>query len=154
MKDRLLQLMQLEQLSPAKFADILGIQRSGLSHILSGRNKPGYEFISKLLLKFTTVSAEWLITGKGKMYKQELVQEQHIDRKKENSRDLFSSQIYEPQKVENQLRENSIKIENKPISNEISLITITLAEQKKECAEKDGQNSWDFKNDVFKCIKK
>jgi transcriptional regulator with XRE-family HTH domain len=114
MKDRLLQLMQLEQLSPAKFADILGIQRSGLSHILSGRNKPGYEFISKLLLKFPTVSAEWLITGKGKMYKQELVQEQHIDRKKENSRDLFSSQIDEPPKVENQLRENSIKIENKP----------------------------------------
>ena len=114
MKDRLLQLMQLEQLSPAKFADILGIQRSGLSHILSGRNKPGYEFISKLLLKFPTVSAEWLITGKGKMYEQELVQEQHIDRKKENSRDLFSSQIDEPQKVENQLRENSIKIENKP----------------------------------------
>lgn len=114
MKDRLLQLMQLEQLSPAKFADILGIQRSGLSHILSGRNKPGYEFISKLLLKFPTVSAEWLITGKGKMYKQELVQEQPIDRKKENSRDLFSSQIDEPQKVESQLRENSIKIENKP----------------------------------------
>ena len=114
MKDRLLQLMQLEQLSPAKFADILGIQRSGLSHILSGRNKPGYEFISKLLLKFPTVSVEWLITGKGKMYKQELVQEQHIDRKNENSRDLFSSQIDEPQKVENQLRENSIKIENKP----------------------------------------
>lgn len=114
MKDRLLQLMQLEQLSPAKFADILGIQRSGLSHILSGRNKPGYEFISKLLLKFPTVSAEWLITGKGKMYKQELVQEQPIDRKKENSRDLFSSQIDEPQKVENQLRENLIKIENKP----------------------------------------
>lgn len=114
MKDRLLQLMQLEQLSPAKFADILGIQRSGLSHILSGRNKPGYEFISKLLLKFPTVSAEWLITGKGKMYKQELVQEQPIDRKKENSRDLFSSQIDETQKVENQLRENSIKIENNP----------------------------------------
>ena len=114
MKDRLLQLMQLEQLSPAKFADILGIQRSGLSHILSGRNKPGYEFISKLLLKFPTVSAEWLITGKGKMYKQELVQEQPIDHKKENSRDLFSSQIDEPPKVENQLRENSIKIENKP----------------------------------------
>jgi transcriptional regulator with XRE-family HTH domain len=114
MKDRLLQLMQLEQLSPAKFADILGIQRSGLSHILSGRNKPGYEFISKLLLKFPTVSAEWLITGKGKMYKQELVLEQPIDHKKENSRDLFSSQIDEPPKVENQLRENSIKIENKP----------------------------------------
>jgi len=114
MKDRLLQLMQLEQLSPAKFADILGIQRSGLSHILSGRNKPGYEFISKLLLKFPTVSAEWLITGKGKMYKQEFVQEQPIERKKDNTRDLFSIQQDEPVKVENQVRENSIKVENKP----------------------------------------
>lgn len=123
MKDRLLQLMQLEQLSPAKFADILGIQRSGLSHILSGRNKPGYEFISKLLLKFPTVSAEWVITGKGKMYKQELVQEQPIDRKMENSRDLFSSQIVEPPKVENQLRENSIKIENKPETRKNRVLT-------------------------------
>ena len=48
------------------------------------------------------------------MYKQELVLEQPIDHKKENSRDLFSSQIDEPPKVENQQRENSIKIENKP----------------------------------------
>jgi len=49
MNRRLQQFLELEQLTPSRLADILGVQRSGLSHILSGRNKPGYEFIHKLL---------------------------------------------------------------------------------------------------------
>ena len=69
MKNRLQQFLEVEQLSPARLAEIMNIQRSGLSHILSGRNKPGFDFIHKLLLKFPTLSADWLITGKGKMYK-------------------------------------------------------------------------------------
>ncbi len=70
MKDRLQQFLTLEQLSPARLSEIIGIQRSGLSHILSGRNKPGFDFINKLLIKFPSINAEWLITGKGKMYKE------------------------------------------------------------------------------------
>ena len=70
MKDRLVQLLQSEQLSPSRFADILGVQRSGISHILSGRNKPGFDFIEKIVIKFPDINAEWLITGKGKMYKE------------------------------------------------------------------------------------
>ncbi|MDX9781699.1 MAG: helix-turn-helix transcriptional regulator [Bacteroidales bacterium] len=73
MKSRLQQFLEVEQLSPARLADVLGIQRSGLSHILSGRNKPGFDFIQKLLTKFPTLSAEWLITGKGKMYKEQVL---------------------------------------------------------------------------------
>lgn len=69
MKDRLQQFLEVEQLSPARLADVMGIQRSGLSHILSGRNKPGFDFIQKMLLRFPTLNSEWLITGKGKMYK-------------------------------------------------------------------------------------
>ncbi len=70
MKERLKRFLELEQLNPAGLADILGIQRSGLSHILSGRNKPGFDLIHKLLLKFPALNAEWLITGKGKVYKE------------------------------------------------------------------------------------
>lgn len=70
MKDRLQQFLQLEQLTPARLSDIIGVQRSGLSHILSGRNKPGFDFIQRLLLKFPALSADWLITGKGKMYRE------------------------------------------------------------------------------------
>lgn len=70
MNSRLQQFLDLENLTPARLADILGVQRSGLSHILSGRNKPGYEFINKLLIKFPAISADWLLTGKGKPYKE------------------------------------------------------------------------------------
>ena len=69
MNSRLQQFLELEKLSPARLADMLGVQRSGLSHILSGRNKPGYDFISKFLNCFPTINADWLLTGKGKPYK-------------------------------------------------------------------------------------
>lgn len=72
MRSRLQQFLNAEQLSPARLSDIIGIQRSGMSHILSGRNKPSFDFIQKLLLKFPTLNSEWLITGKGKMYKESL----------------------------------------------------------------------------------
>ena len=74
MNDRLQRFLELEQLSPSRFADILGVQRSGMSHILSGRNKPSFDFIRKMILKFPTLNAEWLITGKGKVYKEQLSQ--------------------------------------------------------------------------------
>ncbi len=69
MNNRLQQFLELENITPARLADTLGVQRSGLSHILSGRNKPGYEFLTKLLHKFPHINSEWLLMGKGKPYK-------------------------------------------------------------------------------------
>ena len=66
MNRRLQQFLELEQLKPAQFADIMGIQRSNVSHILSGRNKPGFDFIQKFLLKFPSVNPDWLLLGRGK----------------------------------------------------------------------------------------
>ena len=70
MNDRLDKLLMAEQLSPAKFADIIGVQRSSISHIISGRNKPSFDFIAKVLQRFPRINADWLILGKGEMYKQ------------------------------------------------------------------------------------
>ncbi len=70
MNRRLRQFLDLENLSPAQLADILGVQRSGMSHILSGRNKPSYDFINNVLTKFPQLSADWFLTGKGKPYKE------------------------------------------------------------------------------------
>lgn len=71
MNRRLQQFLEVEKLSPARLADTLGIQRSGISHLLSGRNKPSYEFINNFLNRYPQIDATWLITGKGKMYKDE-----------------------------------------------------------------------------------
>ena len=69
MKEQIIKLMEAEGLTPAKFADAIGVQRSSISHILSERNKPSYDFILKILEKFQGINAEWLLTGKGTMIK-------------------------------------------------------------------------------------
>lgn len=65
--DRFLQVMEYYNQSPSKFADELGVIRSSISHIISGRNKPGLDLIQKLLTTFPEVDADWLLLGKGKM---------------------------------------------------------------------------------------
>lgn len=70
MNDRLEKFLKSEQLTPAKFADIIGVQRSSISHLLSGRNKPSFDFIEKVLQHFPKINSEWLLLGKGEMYKQ------------------------------------------------------------------------------------
>jgi transcriptional regulator with XRE-family HTH domain len=70
MTDRLTQFLAAEQLTPARFADAIGVNRAGISHILAGRNKPGYDFLEKLIKHFPEVNVEWFITGRGKMYKE------------------------------------------------------------------------------------
>ena len=71
MKERLMQLMNHLGMTAARFADEIGVQRSGISHILSGRNQPGYDFIVKTLLKFQDIDSDWLLTGRGNMLKDE-----------------------------------------------------------------------------------
>jgi len=69
MEQRLQLFLQMEQLSQSQFADKIGIQRSGVTHLLSGRNKPSFDFITRILRAYPTLNAEWLILGKGKPYK-------------------------------------------------------------------------------------
>ncbi len=52
-------------LSAAAFAGKLGVQRSGISHLLSGRNKPSMDFVLKLTATFPEVDLYWLLNGKG-----------------------------------------------------------------------------------------
>jgi transcriptional regulator with XRE-family HTH domain len=67
MKERIKKYMDHKGLSAAELADIIGVQRSNLSHILTGRNNPGSSFIEKLLQTYPELDARWLITGEGDM---------------------------------------------------------------------------------------
>lgn len=69
MEERLKLFLAMEGLSPSQFADKLGVQRSGVSHLLSGRNKPSFEFISKMLTAWPKLNPDWLIMGTGKAYR-------------------------------------------------------------------------------------
>lgn len=67
MKDRLQQLMQAKGVSAARLGELLDVQPSGISHILSGRNKPSMDFVEKLFTVFPDINPEWFILGKGPM---------------------------------------------------------------------------------------
>ena len=69
MNIRLQQFLSAENLSQAQFADIIGVARASVSHILAGRNKPGFDFIYSMAANFPNLNVEWLVTGRGKMYK-------------------------------------------------------------------------------------
>jgi transcriptional regulator with XRE-family HTH domain len=70
MKDRLTQLLEKKKISPAEFADMIGVQRSNVSHILNGRNNPGFSFIQKVLESFPDLNPRWLIMGEGDIFGQ------------------------------------------------------------------------------------
>lgn len=72
MRDRLLKFMEAEHLQASRLAEILGVQPATISHILNGRNRPSFEFIEKLLQRFPKMNPDWLILGKGNLYRSEL----------------------------------------------------------------------------------
>jgi transcriptional regulator with XRE-family HTH domain len=61
---RITQILEEQQLSSSAFADTIGVQRSSISHILSGRNKPSLDFILKTVRAFPSYSTDWLLFGK------------------------------------------------------------------------------------------
>ena len=75
MKDRILQFLKAENKSSAQLAEEIGVQPSGISHILSGRNKPSLDFVMKMLEKYKFLSTEWLLFGKGTMYREPEMQQ-------------------------------------------------------------------------------
>ena len=54
----------MHNITASSFADTIGVQRSNVSHVLGGRNKPSLDFLEKTLNSFPRVNASWLITGK------------------------------------------------------------------------------------------
>ena len=71
MIDRIKQVIEYVQLSPSAFADTIGISRSGMTHLLTGRNQPSLDVAKKILVKYPEVSTEWLIMGMGEMFRPE-----------------------------------------------------------------------------------
>ncbi len=69
MKDRLAEFLKSEGLSPRKFSDLMDVPPSNISHLLAGRNKPGFEFISRMISRFPNLSPDWLILGVKPMYR-------------------------------------------------------------------------------------
>jgi transcriptional regulator with XRE-family HTH domain len=78
MNTRLKQFLAAENITQAQFADTLNVVRASVSHILSGRNNPSFDFIKAMMANYPALNMEWLMFGKGKMYRTPLPDGDHV----------------------------------------------------------------------------
>ncbi len=76
MNTRLKQFLAAENITQAQFADSINVVRASVSHIISGRNNPSFDFIKAMMSNYPNLNMDWLIFGKGKMYKDTPAQSQ------------------------------------------------------------------------------
>jgi len=69
MVDRIKHIMEFYKLTPASLAEQIGINRSNLTHLFSGRNQPSLELAKKILHCYPDIKTEWLIMGVGEMFR-------------------------------------------------------------------------------------
>lgn len=72
LNERISKVIEYSNLTSSEFADEIDVQRSSISHITSGRNKPSLEFIIKIKSRFPEILWDWLVTGEGEMLKSDL----------------------------------------------------------------------------------
>lgn len=65
MVDRILEILKRKNLTPSQFADEVGVQRSAMSHLLSGRNKPSLDFVLKILKRYPDITSDWMLHGQN-----------------------------------------------------------------------------------------
>ena len=69
MKDRIEKILNDKKITQAEFADFIGVNRSSVTHIMTGRNKTSDTVFARTLLAFPDISPQWLSEGFGEMYK-------------------------------------------------------------------------------------
>jgi transcriptional regulator with XRE-family HTH domain len=132
MKDRISKLLEIEQISPTKFAAMIGTQPSVVSHILNDRNKPSLEVAQKILNAFPTINPDWLILGTGAMYREGLPSRQAslFDIKPEISSKTINYEqksIVQESVVSDSKREDQTKIQEvKVVAKEKTVKKITV----------------------------
>ncbi|MCU0437292.1 MAG: helix-turn-helix domain-containing protein [Raineya sp.] len=87
LSERIKIIIDLKELQPSKFADEIGVQRPNMSHIIAGRNKPGLDFLHKIVKRYPEVNINWLLSGLGEplFNWNEPKGEQEIEEDSENS---------------------------------------------------------------------
>ena len=68
MENRIQKIIDQQGISLNAFAQEIGVNRSTVTHILTGRNKPSVEVLQKILKRFPEISTDWLLLGNGSMH--------------------------------------------------------------------------------------
>lgn len=108
--ERFRYVMKLNSMTASQFADEIGVQRSSVSHILSGRNKPSLEFIQKVMNRFPKVDSTWLINGKTNIGSAPKIESEVKIEKPKQETEEKSKELIQNKPDENALVENSTSV--------------------------------------------
>jgi transcriptional regulator with XRE-family HTH domain len=61
LNEKIKEILAIKEISPSHFADEIGVQRSSISHILSGRNKPSFDIIQKIMRRYPDLGTDWFL---------------------------------------------------------------------------------------------
>ena len=136
MIDRLKVIMEKEALTPSQLADRLQIQRSGISHILSGRNNPSLDFVKKVLTEFPQYDTEWVLFGDT------------------NANSSINNDVYKSEQLDElSLFNDGINSGVVPQPKPVKLKTIPLSSSEKEVEKKSRQPVTPEKTEEKKLVK-
>ena len=135
MKDRILQIMDQEGLTPSAFAEAIGIQRAAMSHITSGRNNPSLDVFTKILDRFTYINPDWLLYGTGNMERDKKISNQpqkqlelfpsasHIQPEKKNISE-FTKETKDktPQNIPKKQKNEPVVLKETPVKKVVKII--------------------------------
>ncbi len=134
MRERIEKFIEAEKLTAAEFADKIGVQRSNVSHVLHGRNNPGFSFIQKILEAYPLLNSRWLLTGQGSIYEKK----QEEPKNKAPEYDLFSTVKSQEESINKQpvtINKNKPEVkqeqENEPAIKPVRAITPQASANKK-----------------------
>ncbi|MDE6452172.1 MAG: helix-turn-helix domain-containing protein [Odoribacter sp.] len=89
MQERFKQLLEEKNLTATRFAAMIKVNASAMSHILNGRSKPGFDVLDKIAQAFPDVNLNWLISGKGAIHNNRILPTEipAQEKEKENTQD-------------------------------------------------------------------
>lgn len=90
LNERISKIIEYSNLTSSEFADEIDVQRSSVSHITSGRNKPSLDFLIKVKEKFPELEWEWLLRGNGEMLIKPEEKTEETEKNKPSLPDLFA----------------------------------------------------------------
>lgn len=127
MIERIRKIIDFKQINAAQFADEIGIQRSALSHVLSGRNNPSLDFMLKIKSAYPEINLDWLLIGSGTMMENLVVEKpkpqmpgkfdleiEFPDKESQIKNETIAAEpAREPEKPGESVKKNLAKTENK-----------------------------------------
>ncbi|MDR1811070.1 MAG: helix-turn-helix domain containing protein [Prevotella sp.] len=125
MKERIQKLMNAEKMNAAKFADTLGVGRAVISNIMTERNRASLDIVMTILTKMPQISSDWLLFGKGDMYKSNTLQTEAVVTSSYSERlpDLFAQNPIKPSNPAKEPEERKENAVNPPQNQAQSIVT-------------------------------